>query len=115
MKRAEWKERVASRMPPSAFLTAGFKPCRYPDDPPAWPGCEEVKRHAAKAARARTDEARAKAEERLREALGELDGDAIRLWASAVMIDRRWNGATGCGGYWAKASEICNRAARSLL
>lgn len=50
MKRAEWRELVASRMPPSAFLTAGFEPYRYPDDPPAWPGCEEVKRHAAKVA-----------------------------------------------------------------
>ena len=74
-----------------------------------------MKRHAAKAARARTEDGRVKARRKLVEALAELDDDALRLWAGALMIDKRWCGATGTGAYWAVASEEVNRAAGYIV
>ena len=88
---------------------------RYPADPPPWPGCADVKRHAARAARARCPKARAKAVERLEAALNALDTASVGLWASVVMIDNRWCGATGEGAYWAVASRLTNEAAQRVL
>ena len=88
---------------------------QLPDDEPPWPGCEAVKRHAAKVARARTEEGRAKARGRLIVALDALDDDALELWAGVVMIDRRWCGATGTGAYWAVASRAVNEVAADIL
>ena len=36
-------------------------------------------------------------------------------WSEVVMIDSRFCGATGQGGYWAKASEAVNRIALGIL
>ena len=74
-----------------------------------------MKRLAAKVGRARTPEGERKAEARLIEELDLLDAEALELWAGAVMIDRRFQGATGAGGFWAKASEAVNTIASNLL
>ena len=105
----------AERLPPSAFLTAPIAPYRYPDDEPAWPGCEVVKRYAAKVARARTEGGRDKARIKLTAALDELDDEALELWAGVVMVDRRWCGATGEGAYHAVASKAVNDVAAAIL
>ena len=96
-------------------MTSRIRRYRYPDDDPPWAGCEPVKRHAAKAARGRTHEIRQRAEERLADALRELATPDLRLWCEVVMIDHRWQGATGHGGYWAAASRIVNEVARRVL
>lgn len=115
LSRTRWREHVEARVPPCPFLEEAKAEYRYPADDPPWPGCEPVKRWAAKAGRARTREGRRKAEERLREVLDELDDAALSLWASATMIDQRWCGATGQGGFWARASESCNQVAARLI
>ena len=40
-----------------------------------------------------------------------LNEKEIAVWRSAIMIDRRWCGATGQGGFWAAASGVCNTLA----
>ena len=88
---------------------------RYPDDAPAWPGCAEVKKQAARYARARNEDRRAKAWADLVLALDGLDNDALGLWAEVVMIDGRFQAATGAGGFWSMASDAVNRAAKRIL
>ena len=66
-------------------------------------------------ARARDEGRRAKAWEALVLALDGLDDDALVLWSEAVMIDGRFQGATGVGGFWAMASDAVNRAAKRIL
>ena len=44
-----------------------------------------------------------------------LDTGSLRYWAKVVMIDHRWNGATGQGAFWAVASEAVNEIALSIL
>ena len=49
------------------------------------------------------------------DAYKELPWRSIRWWSRVVLIDDRWQGATGQGGYWAAASEAANRAALQAL
>ena len=88
---------------------------RYPDEEPRWPGCDPIKRHAARYARAKTQAVRSKALEKLADALDALDDGALLLWANVRMIDHRFCGATGTGAYWAVASEAVNRLAKRTL
>lgn len=81
---------------------------RYPDEL-GWPGCEDVKRATAKVGRARSQAGEDKAEERLRVELDVLDDHALQLWANVVIVDHRFCGATGQGGFWAKASGTSSR------
>ena len=87
---------------------------RYPEER-GMACCAEVKRHAAAAARAKTPKREHAALERLRKVLAELDNDNLYAWATTTMIDGRWQGATGVGGYWALASQIVNNAALAEL
>lgn len=56
-----------------------------------------------------------KAREKLREAMENLDARALRYWAYVVMIDDRWCGATGQGGFWAVASRCVNEEAKAII
>ena len=57
-----------------------------------------VKRAAARCGRTLYDKAKhAEAREALAKALRKEEPGALRYWAKAVMIDHRWNGATGEG------------------
>lgn len=79
-----------------------------------------VKRAAAKAGRS-WESARTGGDERtaahradvakLVEVLAGTDTGRLRYWAGATMIDGRWCGASGAGGYWAVASRLVNEAA----
>ena len=51
----------------------------------------------------------------LRSVFETLDMSTLNHLAVAYMIDSRWNGATGEGGVWAAASELCNMTAREVL
>ena len=99
--------------PTPDYLRVPEKQHQYPDE--TWPGCDKVKRLAAKVGRAKDAETQQAAETKLTAALRELDGDALRRWADVVMIDARFCGATGQGGFWAKASDAVNRLAKELL
>ena len=84
---------------------------------PNWPGLDAVKRAAARVGRGikQPPAERAKREAKLRAVLDTLDDHALELWSRVGMIDHRWNGATGQGGYWAPASIAVNRIAGELL
>ena len=92
-------------------VAGGYK---YPDDL-SWPGCADVKRWAARAARARNAEVFDRALFRLGLVMRTLDRTALKRWAEVVMIDARWCGATGTGAYWAVASRHVNEAAQAEL
>ena len=84
-----------------------------PDDDHA--DTKRIKKIAARAARANTVEKEKKALDELVDIMRELDFENLNTWAIIMMIDHRWCGATGQGGYWAKASDFCNRAALQIL
>ena len=44
-----------------------------------------------------------------------LDSDRLGYWAGVVMLDPRFCGATGQGGFGAVASECVNQAAAQIL
>ena len=83
-------------------------PYRYPD--PADPLTSRLKRLAARAARA-TGTRAARAHAALSDCLRDVDDRRLRWAETVLMLDPRWNGATGEGGYWALATEILSRAA----
>ena len=57
-----------------------------------------------------------KARQALDAALGRSCTAQVRYWAKALLlIDPRWCGATGTGGYIARASAEANEAARAEL
>lgn len=95
------------------MMASVWQEYRFPEEL-GWPGTKDVKKWAAKAGRARTQEEADAAEAKLRDVLAALDDHTLILWADVVMIDPRFQGATGQGGYWAKASEAVNRMARSV-
>ena len=76
----------------------------------------KVKRAAAKCGRTfyRREEHEA-ARGKLRALLEKEDVPSLRWYAKVVMIDDRWNGATGEGGYWAVASRCLNEDALAEL
>lgn len=84
---------------------------------PTWPGLDAVKRAAARVGRGiyQPPAEREQREARLRAVLDTLDDHALDLWSRVVLIDHRWCGATGQGGYWAAASAAVNRIAGDLL
>lgn len=84
--------------------------------PPNTPEAQHIKRLAAKCGRTiYKGEKHAKAREKLLVAMTALDVPALRYWATVVMIDNRYNGATGQGGFWAAASACCNELASAAL
>ena len=86
----------------------------YPND--SDPEVRKVKRLAAKCGRAYNQpEKFEKHKTKLREYLETLDSERLRYWAKVVMLDSRWCGATGQGGYWAVASRCVNEAAREII
>lgn len=78
----------------------------------------KVKRLAARAGRTFQPMQREKhraAKDKLRAAMKDLSMGELNVWASAIVIDHRWNGTTGEGAYWAVASRLCNEAATDEL
>ena len=77
-----------------------------------------VKRAAARLGRLfgrpRSDERR-RARRKLADLMRAESTPRLRYWAVVLMIDSRWCGATGQGGYWAVASRETNTAARIEL
>ena len=84
---------------------------------PSWPGHDPVKRAAARVGRSlgKGQAEQDRLEVKLREKLDGLDDHALELWSRVIMLDPRWCGATGQGGFWAAASDATNRIARQLL
>lgn len=75
-----------------------------------------IKKWAAKAGRTYRDrDKHFKARKKLREALEPLDIRALLYWSYVVMIDDRWCGATGQGGFWAVASRCVNEEAKAII
>ena len=76
-----------------------------------------VKRAAAKAGRSwRTGGDGHRADvAKLAEVLHGTDSGRLRYWAGVTMLDGRWCGASGAGGYWAVASRLVNEAATAEL
>ena len=76
-----------------------------------------VKAAAAKAARSwRTGGDKHREDlARLARVLEGTDTARLRYWAGATMIDGRYCGASGAGGYWAVASRLVNEQARAEL
>ena len=56
-----------------------------------------------------------KALDRLARVLGGTDTGRLRYWAGVTMIDGRWCGASGAGGYWAVASRLVNEGVKAEL
>ena len=86
----------------------------YPDD-----SCPDVRRVKQLAARVGRTLGKQDQHERaclaLKRGLSKLDSGTLRYWACVVMIDPRWCGATGHGGFWAAASHMVNELALELL
>ena len=80
-----------------------------------WPGCADVKRNAARAGRAKTQVKEDAARVKLRATLAELPTFAVDLWSRVVLIDSRFHGATGEGGWIAWASRAVNEEALAVL
>ena len=88
-----------------------YPTCGFPDA-----NLAKIKRLAAKAGRTLYErEKHQAARDKLREAMKDLSMGELNIWATAIMIDHRWCGATGQGAYWAVASELCNEAALDEL
>ena len=80
------------------------------------PNVEEVKRAAAKVGRAfgnRDKYNRAHAQ--LVAVLEKQDPAHLRFWAQVPILDMRWSGATGQGGYWAVATQAVNDVSADLM
>ena len=76
----------------------------------------EIKKLAARCGRTlakRDDHRRARA--RLVARLEKVENAHLRYWAEVVVIDHRWCGATGQGGFWAAASRCVNEDAAAIL
>ena len=88
---------------------------RAPADTDA-PDVKRVKQLAARVGRALYDQDRhVGACLALRKYLHTLPPDRIRYWAGCPILDPRWDGATGQGGYWAAATAAVNRIAGDVL
>ena len=97
---------------PGCWMTEFY---RFPQDGDA-PDVAPVKRAAAKVGRAFGQRAKyEKAVAALNKVLHGLETPRLRFWADCLMIDGRWCGATGQGGYWAVASEKVNELAGEEL
>ena len=95
---------------------------RYPDDTDT--EVKRVKRLAARCGRlegqhgrayAESKAKRVKAQQALTGCLETLPSARLRRWASVLMIDGRWCGATGQGAYWAVSTRIVNETAAAIL
>ena len=86
----------------------------YPND--SDPEVSKVKRLAAKCGRAYNDAAKfEKHTAKLREYMQTLSSERLRYWSGVIMLDPRFCGATGQGGFWAAASEQVNQIAKDIL
>lgn len=83
-----------------------------PDDGPA---TRRIKLLAARCGRQLRRGGHAAAFTRLVDVMAALPRAEAVWWSRVVMIDHRWQGATGQGGYWAAASAACNEAAQLAL
>ena len=76
----------------------------------------EIKRLGARCGRTFGEQTHhERARKRLRLRLEAIDSARLRYWASVVVIDHRWCGATGQGGFWAVASRCVNEEAQAIL
>ena len=77
---------------------------------------QQTKRLAARVGRTLGNAATyARARQRLYAHLWRLPPDRLRFWARCPILDLRWSGATGRGGYWAHATVTVNEEARRIL
>ena len=81
-----------------------------------YPNDDKLKRLAARCGRTLYDrEKHEKAGQKLYEYMQTLGTGELGYWLTIIMIDHRWNGATGQGGYWAVASRVVNETAERIL
>ena len=80
-----------------------------------WPRADEIVAAAGRVVRAKNGSVKKKAERRLHELLEAVPRWALLRWSLVPMIDDRFQGATGEGGYIAKASALVNRMARDIM
>ena len=52
---------------------------------------------------------------KLREYMQTLETERLRYWSGVIMLDPRFCGATGQGGFWAAASDQVNQIAKDIL
>ena len=76
---------------------------------------KQVRQLARKSARAKAVSDQNEARNALLTLCQRLDTGTLNFLAVVLMIAPNWNGATGQGGVWAKASNICNTVAREAL
>ena len=80
------------------------------------PDVDKVKRVAAQVGRAlRTADRYKVAVTRLQRILEEQESCHLRFWAQVLMLDPRWCGATGKGGFWAHATMMVNELSVGIL
>ena len=80
-----------------------------------WPRADEIVDAAGRFVRAKNASVKEKTERRLRELLETAPRWALLRWSLVPMIDNRYQGATGEGGYIASASAAVNRMARDIM
>ena len=80
-----------------------------------FPEVAQVKRIAARYARAHTNSVKDECRAKLRQLMEGFHLGKLNRCRTVVMIDHRWQGATGAGGYWAVASELVNEVASEIL
>ena len=90
---------------------------RYPQDEDS-PEVKKMRKLAAQAGRSVAVGASEKkiaqgkqARRKLDELMGTLSDERLLYWSQVLMIDPRWNGATGQGGFWAAGTEAVNQSA----
>ena len=86
----------------------------YPDDND--PIVKRVKHLASRVGRSFYDEEKYNNHfTKLKNYLQTLDSGRLRYWASIMLIDPKYCGATGAGAYIAVASRVVNELSRELL
>ena len=88
---------------------------QYPDDND--PIVKQVKRLAFRAGKSfnKDRDKYLKARTALKQYMGRLNFQELVDWQSCLMLDRRYNPATGQGGYIAVATRIVNETAYDLI
>ena len=89
---------------------------RYPND--GDPEVKKLKRLAGRVGRTfvkRESEKCETATRKLKDFMVTLEIPRLLYWASVIMIDHRWCGATGANHFWAVASRVINETAVEIL
>ena len=88
---------------------------QYPTEE-QFPNTDLIKKKAQRVGRTLGEPAKyEKAVDALRKVLNEQDSAHLRYWAQCLMLDPRWCGATGQGGYWAHATVMVNRLSQEII